>query len=271
MHIVGSFALGPDFMTDGTAMMSPGTFAALLTGNAATCAAPCRSSSASSRCVRGATIDAVGQALRAALPAEVRVLSKPELVAFERAFQADLSSAGPIFWMGTVVGFIVGMLISYQVVYTDLSDQLPQYATLKGMGYGTGYLVRVVFEQAALSAVAAYIPAWLLCLVVYRVVSEFTLAAAAHDVEPDPAQLRADTRHVPAFREPGDPPGDRARSRRGVLMAMPAPVDFSPALPDDAAAPVARAERVNFHYGEGESGSRCCSTSDSRSCRGSFS
>jgi putative ABC transport system permease protein len=117
----------------------------------------------------------VVRALRAALPAEVRVLSKPELVAFERNFQADLSSAGPIFWMGTIVGFIVGMLISYQVIYTDLSDQLPQYATLKGMGYGTFYLIRVVFAQAALSALAAYVPAWLLCLLVYRVVAYFAL------------------------------------------------------------------------------------------------
>ena len=114
-------------------------------------------------------------ALRSALPDQVRVLTKPQLVAFESDFQADLSSAGPIFWMGTVVGFVVGMLISYQIIYTDLSDQLPQYATLKGMGYENFYLVRVVIEQAALSALAGYVPAWLLCLVVYRVIGAVAL------------------------------------------------------------------------------------------------
>jgi putative ABC transport system permease protein len=77
--------------------------------------------------------------------------------------------------MGTIVGFIVGMLISYQIIYTDLSDQLPQYATLKGMGYGSGFLTKVVFEQAALVAVLAYIPAWLLCIAVNRVVEAFAL------------------------------------------------------------------------------------------------
>jgi putative ABC transport system permease protein len=77
--------------------------------------------------------------------------------------------------MGTFVGFIVGMLISYQVIYTDLSDQLPQYATLKGMGYDTGYLVRIVFEQAALSALIAFVPAWLLCLLVYYVIGVLAL------------------------------------------------------------------------------------------------
>ena len=77
--------------------------------------------------------------------------------------------------MGTVVGFVVGLLISYQIIYTDLSDQLPQYATLKGMGYDNGYLVRVVLGQAALSALAGYIPAWLLCLLVYRVIGAVAL------------------------------------------------------------------------------------------------
>jgi putative ABC transport system permease protein len=174
VHIVGSFALGPDFMTNGTVMMSDRTFAGLLTGNPANAAAlPVEAGVI--KVQPGSDVAAVEQALHAALPGELRVFSKPQLIEFERTFQADLSSAGPIFWMGTLVGFIVGMLISYQIIYTDLADQLPQYATLKGMGYKTGYLVRVVFEQAALSAVAAFAPAWLLCLLVYYVIGTLAL------------------------------------------------------------------------------------------------
>ncbi len=55
--------------------------------------------------------------------------------------------------MGTIVGFVVGMLISYQVIYTDLSDQLPQYATLKAMGYGTRYLLRVVLATGGIRCI----------------------------------------------------------------------------------------------------------------------
>ena len=172
--VVGSFALGPDFMRDGTVMMSQATFARHLLGPPQNAAAlPVEFGIV--RIAPGEDASSVQQALRAALPDQVRVLTKPQLVAFERDFQADLSSAGPIFWLGTLVGFVVGMLISYQIIYTDLSDQLPQYATLKGMGYGTGYLVRVVIEQAALSALAGYIPAWLLCLAVYRVIGAVSL------------------------------------------------------------------------------------------------
>ena len=174
VHIVGRFGLGPDFMSNGTVMMSERTFAGLLTGNRESAAAlPVEYGVI--KVQPGADVAAVQQALAAALSKEVRVFTKPQLIAFETTFQADLSSAGPIFWMGTLVGFVVGMLISYQVIYTDLVDQLPQYATLKGMGYGTGYLMRIVFEQAALSAIIAFVPAWLLCLLVYYVVGQLAL------------------------------------------------------------------------------------------------
>ena len=174
MHIVGSFGLGPDFVSDGTVMMSEENFARLLPGNREGAAAmPVEFGIVKLR--PGEDPARARQSLQAALPGDVRVLTKPQLVAFERDFQADVSSAGPIFWLGTLVGFVVGMLISYQIIYTDLSDQLPQYATLKGMGYETGYLVRIVIEQAALSALAGYLPAWLLCLVVYRAIGAMTL------------------------------------------------------------------------------------------------
>ncbi|MBV8494608.1 MAG: hypothetical protein JO162_14160 [Alphaproteobacteria bacterium] len=176
VHIAGTFALGPDFMSNGTVMMSEQTFAGVLTGNregATATALPIEFGIV--KVQPGTDMAATRQALASALPKDVRVLTKPQLIEFETAFQADLSSAGPIFWMGTLVGFIVGMLISYQVIYTDLADQLPQYATLKGMGYNTGYLIRVVFEQAALSAVIAFVPAWLLCLLVYYVIGILAL------------------------------------------------------------------------------------------------
>ena len=174
VHVVGSFALGPDFMSDGTVMMSNATYARLVPGNPQG-AAPLPVEFGIVKSAAGEEPARVQEALRAALPGDIQVLTKPQLVAFERDFQADLSSAGPIFWMGTVVGFVVGLLISYQIIFTDLSDQLPQYATLKGMGYQNSYLVRVVIEQAALSGLAGYVPAWLLCLVVYRAIGALAL------------------------------------------------------------------------------------------------
>src|SRR5438094_10589150 len=90
VHIAGSFALGPDFMSNGTVMMSDRTLAGLLTGNRDNPAAlPVEFGVV--KLQPGADLAAVQEALAVALPKEVWVLSKPQLIAFERKFQAELS------------------------------------------------------------------------------------------------------------------------------------------------------------------------------------
>jgi putative ABC transport system permease protein len=172
VKIVGNFALGPDFQSDGTVIMSEHSFTNLLRGPAGN---PSSIDLGVLKVDAGQDLAAVQQALKKALPDTIAVFTKPELIESERKFQAAVSSAGPIFAMGTIVGFVVGMLISYQVTYTDLSDQLPQYATLKAMGYRTGYLLRVVLEQAAFNAFAGWIPAWLLSLLLYYIIGRLAL------------------------------------------------------------------------------------------------
>jgi putative ABC transport system permease protein len=172
VKIAGSFVLGPDFQSDGTVIMNAATFTSLLHGPAGS---PSEVDAGVIKLRPGAEPAAVQQALRKALPDTIAVMTKAELIAFERKFQATVSSAGPIFAMGTVVGFVVGMLISYQITFTDLSEQLPQYATLKGMGYRSGYLLRVVLEQAGLNAFAGWVPAWLLSILLYYLIGEVAL------------------------------------------------------------------------------------------------
>jgi len=171
VRIVGSFALGPDFASDGTVIMSDRTFAKLRYGGRELPDVE----AGIVKIAAGTGVPEVQKSLRTALPRDIAVLTKPELLAYESGFQARVSSAGPIFAMGTLVGFVVGMLISYQIVYTDLSEQLPQYATLKGIGYETPYLVRIVLEQAALAGLCGFVPAWLLCLLVYRAIAAVAL------------------------------------------------------------------------------------------------
>jgi putative ABC transport system permease protein len=172
VRIVGSFALGPDFESDGTVVTGPRTFARLLPGAGG---GPPGVEIGVVKVRPSSDVLAVQRGLRGVLPPAVAVMTKEQLLELERKFQADVSSAGPIFAMGTLVGFVVGMLIAYQIIYTDLTEQLPQYATMKAIGYRTGYLIRVVLEQAAFSGLAGWIPAWLLSILLYRVVGEVAL------------------------------------------------------------------------------------------------
>jgi putative ABC transport system permease protein len=109
------------------------------------------------------------------LPAGVVVRTKAELLELETKFQNNVSPVGPIFTLGTAIGFIVGIMITYQILYTDLSDQLPQYATLKAMGYADAYLMRVVIEQATFYGLVGFVPALVCGVMLYWVIGEIAL------------------------------------------------------------------------------------------------
>jgi putative ABC transport system permease protein len=93
----------------------------------------------------------------------------------ERTYWATGTGIGFIFSLGVVVGFIVGIVIVYQVLYSDVSDHLPEYATLKAMGYTDNYLLGVLLQEALLLAALGYLPAFFLSFGLYQVTFAATL------------------------------------------------------------------------------------------------
>lgn len=174
-RVVGTFSLGPNFVADGTLLTSDRNFLTLFARHPLSTHELADIDFGVIKVVPGASVAAVKAALQKALPASVLPLTKAELIALETTFQTKTSSVGPIFDLGAVIGFLVGMLIAYQILYTDLSDQLPQYATLKAIGFDNRYLVVSVIKQAVLYAVAAMIPAWLVAGILFRAIGRVTL------------------------------------------------------------------------------------------------
>ena len=103
---------------------------------------------------------------------DVEILTKMEIRDQEKEHWISGTPVGFIFMAGVVVAFIVGAIIVYIVLSSDVSRQIGEYATLKAMGYRNGYLARVVLEQAILMALAAYAGASLVAVVVYYFVAD---------------------------------------------------------------------------------------------------
>ena len=91
---------------------------------------------------------------------DVLVLSKEEFIAFERKYWETSTAIGFIFTLGAIMGLIVGVVIVYQILYTDVADHLPEYATLKAMGYTNNYLLILVLQQAIILACVGFLPGW---------------------------------------------------------------------------------------------------------------
>ncbi|HYX17854.1 MAG TPA: ABC transporter permease DevC [Nostoc sp.] len=123
----------------------------------------------------GANANVVAQELRKYLPNEVNVLTKQEFIDFERNYWANSTAIGFIFTLGTVMGFIVGTVIVYQILYTEVADHLAEYATLKAIGYTQNYLLRVILQEALLLAVLGYLPGIVFAFFMYNSARDATL------------------------------------------------------------------------------------------------
>lgn len=94
--------------------------------------------------------------LRALLPSDVLVMTRNDFTTREIAYWNSAQPIGFVFAFGAIIGFVVGTVIVYQILFSDVSDHLAEYATLRAIGYSNGYISRVVVQQALILAVLGY-------------------------------------------------------------------------------------------------------------------
>ncbi|MFN6535488.1 MAG: ABC transporter permease DevC [Nostoc sp. EkiNYC01] len=123
----------------------------------------------------GANANAVAEDLKKYIPKEINVLTKQQFIDFERNYWASSTAIGFIFTLGTIMGFIVGTVIVYQILYTEVSDHLAEYATLKAIGYTHNYLLKVILQEAFLLAILGYVPGITFALFMYQSARTATL------------------------------------------------------------------------------------------------
>lgn len=123
------------------------------------------------------------QDIRKALPEDVDVLTKSGFADFERSYWQSSTAIGFIFSLGSAMGFIVGIVIVYQILYTDVSDHLAEYATLKAMGYRSYFLISVVLQEALILSVLGYLPGFFLSIGLYKLTKNATSLPIGMTVE----------------------------------------------------------------------------------------
>ncbi len=153
LSAIGTLTMGGGFSADGTLITSDQTFLRLFAQ---------RNPGAPSRIL--VTVDdginpaVVVDRLRAALPDTVTVHTLQGAADADRLYQTTERPTGIIFGFGVMIGLLVGIVIVYQILSTDVADHLSEYATFKAMGYSHSFFFGVVFEQAIVLALLGFIP-----------------------------------------------------------------------------------------------------------------
>ena len=155
VRVAGLVGLGTSFGADGNLLTSHETFLRLLPNTP-----PGSIEVGLIRLRPDADPATVAARLQRQLPADVTVLTKDGFIEFEQNYWRTSTSIGFIFTLGAAMGFVVGCVIVYQILYSDVSDHLPEYATLMAMGYRLPSLLGVVAREGLLLASFGYLPAY---------------------------------------------------------------------------------------------------------------
>jgi putative ABC transport system permease protein len=177
VRVVGLVSLGPSFGADGNLLTSRETFRRLLPA-----IPPGSIELGLIRLLPGSDPVAVAARLERRLPKDVRVFTKQGFEEFEKTYWRTSTSIGFIFTLGAVMGFVVGCVIVYQILYSDVSDHLPEYATLMAMGYRLPTLLGVVAREGLLLAVLGYLPAYAAAQGLYALVRSGTNLPVSMDL-----------------------------------------------------------------------------------------
>ncbi len=162
VRAVGLFEMGTSFGIDGSLMTSDDNWLRLF---------PDRSRNDIQLGLitlkKGADANVVRDRLRKLLPQDVLVLTKPDFVAREKAYWNRATPIGYVFAFGAIMGFVVGAIIVYQILFADVSEHLHEYATLRAMGYSNRFVSGIVLQQAVILGVLGFLPGLLLSQVLY--------------------------------------------------------------------------------------------------------
>lgn len=174
IEVVGLFTLGTSFGVDGNIITSHLNFLRIFTH---------RQKGAIEvgliKLKPGTDLARLKQKIAHYLPPDIKVFSKQEWIDFEKEYWTSSTAIGFIFSLGVAMGLIVGVVVVYQILYTDVVNHLKEYATLKAMGYRDRYLLSLVLQEAMILALLGYIPGFLIASGLYSLAREATLLPIA--------------------------------------------------------------------------------------------
>ncbi|BAZ00024.1 heterocyst specific ABC-transporter, membrane spanning subunit DevC homolog [Tolypothrix tenuis PCC 7101] len=163
VRVAGLFSLGPSFGVDGNLIVSDSTFLRINPNTR-----PAEMIDVGVITLKpGTDANKVLKDLQASLPNDVQVFTYQGFIDFEKQYWAVRTPIGFILSLMLTMASVVGVVIVYQILYSNIATQFVAYATLKAMGYANRYLLNVVFQQALILAVLSYIPGFIFSVLLY--------------------------------------------------------------------------------------------------------
>lgn len=162
VEVGGLFSLGPSFGVDGNLIINYLTILQIFLDRQAD-----EIDMGLITLKSGANPQEVLANLSANLPEDVKVFTRQSFLEYEKDYWTVRTPIGFVFSSMVIMGFVVGVVVVYQILYSNISNHLVEYATLKAIGFKNNYLLGVVYQQALLLAILGYIPGIIISFILY--------------------------------------------------------------------------------------------------------
>jgi putative ABC transport system permease protein len=164
-NVVGSVEIGPNLKVDGHVIMGDASLDEREVD---------RINLGLLRVKAGTDIPALKEKLIKNLPGDILVMTPEEARVREVNFTIEKTPTGAVFGAGVIIGFLIGVIICYQILFNEITDQMPQYATMKAVGFSKRFLISLVMKQALLLSVLGFLPGLLGGYALYALIQRFT-------------------------------------------------------------------------------------------------
>ena len=164
-NVVGTVEIGPNLKLDGYVIMGDTTLEDRVID---------KIHMGLLRVKPGTDLKALKEKLLAGLPKDIIIMTPEEARVREVNFTIEKTPTGAVFGAGVIIGFFIGVIICYQILFNEITDQMPQYATMKAVGFSKFFLISLVMKQALLLAVFGFIPGLAGGYALYALIQHYT-------------------------------------------------------------------------------------------------
>ena len=164
MFVVGTVAIGPNVVNDGSVVMSEGTMSELFGAWW-----PDRPAFISVRLVPGADPAAVRAELNKAMGGRAEAITREDFENREKNYWSRETPVGYITDLGFVMGLMIGMVFIYYAQYQIIRFYLPEYAILKSLGFDWWFFLCMIGQIGAAIITPAFLVAFTLARIVYGI------------------------------------------------------------------------------------------------------
>jgi putative ABC transport system permease protein len=119
---------------------------------------------------KGADAEAAVKRIRGLVPSDVVVMTRDRLIAEERGYFVSVKPVGIMFQSAVLVAFVVGLVILFQILVTEINNRMQEYATMKAMGFGNRFVYGIGITQNLIFIAFSFLPAFLMSAGLFHLV-----------------------------------------------------------------------------------------------------